>query len=183
MIAQQKSTPATSPGRILVLTGDGKGKSSSAFGMALRAVGWEQRVCVIQFLKKATRKTGEEQAGRRLGIEWLTLGDGFTWKSPDLDRDRATTQQIWQLCREKIVSGNYDMIILDEINAVVAWGWLQAADVVHCLKQEKPSHLHIILTGRNAPAELISVADTVTEMVSVKHAFQNGVRAVRGIEF
>lgn len=183
MIPQQKRNPATLPGRILVLTGDGKGKSSSAFGMALRAVGWEQRVSVIQFLKKATRKTGEERAGRRLGIEWLTLGDGFTWNSPDLERDRATCQKIWKLCREKIMSDSYDMIILDEINAVLAWGWLPVAEVVHCLQQEKPPHLHIILTGRDAPTELISVADTVTEMVSVKHAFQNGVRAVRGIEF
>ncbi|MBF0401681.1 MAG: cob(I)yrinic acid a,c-diamide adenosyltransferase [Magnetococcales bacterium] len=171
------------PGRILVLTGDGKGKSSSAFGMALRAVGWGQRVCVIQFLKKATRKTGEEKAARQLGVEWLTLGDGFTWNSPNLDRDRATCQRIWLLCREKITSQHYDLIVLDEINAVLAWEWLPVSDVIHCLQQEKPPQLHMILTGRDAPDALISVADTVTEMVSVKHAFQNGVRAVKGIEY
>ncbi|MEO5339735.1 MAG: cob(I)yrinic acid a,c-diamide adenosyltransferase [Magnetococcus sp. MYC-9] len=169
-------------GRILVLTGDGKGKSSSAFGMVLRAAGWQQRVCVIQFIKKASRKTGEQQAALRLGIEWLTLGDGFTWNSPDLARDRATSQRIWQLCREKIRSGHYDMIVLDEINAVLSWGWLSVTEVIACLQQEKPAALHLILTGRNAPAELIAAADTVTDMVSVKHAFEQGVRATRGIE-
>ncbi len=172
----------TVAGRILVLTGDGKGKSTSAFGMAMRAAGWNQRVCVIQFLKKATRKTGEEQAARRLGIEWLTLGDGFTWNSPDLERDRATSQRIWLQCREKMISRSCDLLILDEINAVLAWGWLSVAEVVHCLQQEKPRELHIILTGRQAPEALISVADTVTEMVSIKHAYQKGVRATKGIE-
>ena len=170
-------------GRILVLTGDGKGKSSSAFGMALRAAGWEQRVCVIQFIKKASRKTGEQQAAQRLGIEWLTLGDGFTWNSPDLQRDRATSQRIWQLCREKILSADYDLIILDEINAVLSWGWLSVAEVVQCLQQEKPPALHLILTGRSAPDGLIAAADTVTEMVSVKHAFEQGVLAAKGIEY
>ncbi len=169
-------------GRILVLTGHGKGKSSSAFGMALRAAGWQKRVCVIQFIKKASRKTGEVQAAERLGIEWHTMGDGFTWDSPDLERDKATTRRIWQFCREKMVSAAYDMIVLDEINAVIAWGWLEEAEVVQWLQVEKPASLHVILTGRDAPAALIAVADTVTEMVEVKHAFQQGVRAMKGIE-
>ncbi|WP_130471816.1 cob(I)yrinic acid a,c-diamide adenosyltransferase [Candidatus Magnetaquicoccus inordinatus] len=170
-------------GRIVVLTGHGKGKSSSAFGMALRAAGWDKRVCVIQFIKKASRKTGEIQAAQRLGIEWHTLGDGFTWDSPDLERDKATSRRIWQFCQEKILSAAYDMIILDEINAVLSWGWLDLPAVLHCLQVEKPAPLHLILTGRDAPAELMAAADTVTEMVEVKHAFQQGVRACKGIEF
>ncbi|MEO5363117.1 MAG: cob(I)yrinic acid a,c-diamide adenosyltransferase [Magnetococcus sp. DMHC-8] len=175
-------TPDKVVGRILVLTGDGKGKSTSAFGMAMRAAGWGQRVCVIQFLKKASRKTGEAVAARQLAIEWLTLGDGFTWQSPDLARDRATCQRIWQQCRDKIVANAYDMIVLDEINAVLAWGWLPVVDVIDCLQREKPPGLHLVLTGRDAPSALIAVADTVTEMVSVKHAFQTGVKATKGIE-
>ncbi|MBF0098942.1 MAG: cob(I)yrinic acid a,c-diamide adenosyltransferase [Magnetococcales bacterium] len=173
----------TRKGRIVVLTGPGKGKSSSAFGMALRAAGWDKRVCVIQFLKSANRKSGEEQAARRLGIEWHTLGDGFTWDSPDLERDKATSRRIWQFCREKMASGAHDMMILDEINAVLAWGWLEMAAVLHGLLQEKPATMHIILTGRDAPHALQEVADTVTEMVEVKHAFHQGVRASKGIEF
>ncbi|MEO5335065.1 MAG: cob(I)yrinic acid a,c-diamide adenosyltransferase [Magnetococcus sp. YQC-5] len=169
-------------GRLLVLTGDGKGKSTSAFGMAMRAVGWNQKVCIIQFLKKSTRKTGEQFAAQRLGIEWHTLGDGFTWNSPNLERDKTTSQNIWKLCREKILSDQYNLLILDEINTVLSWEWLPVSEIIACLKQEKPPRLHIIFTGRNAPAELIAVSDTVTEMISVKHAFQQGVRATKGIE-
>ncbi|MBF0624625.1 MAG: cob(I)yrinic acid a,c-diamide adenosyltransferase [Magnetococcales bacterium] len=170
-------------GLTLVLTGDGKGKSSSAFGMVLRAAGWNMRICVIQFVK-GKWQTGEERAAARLGtIEWHALGDGFTWNTQNPEQDRATSRTIWSLCQERVRSGNFDMVVWDEINFAVGMGWLTGAEVADFIRQEKPPALHLILTGRNASPELVAVADTVTEMVEVKHAFQAGIKATRGIEF
>lgn len=170
-------------GLILVLTGDGKGKSSSAFGMAFRAAGWGLQVCVIQFIK-GQWKTGEQSAAARFpNMEWHALGDGFTWDTQNPEQDRATTQAIWTFCQECILSDAYDLVVLDEINYCCGYGWLSGAEIAAFLRQHKPSRLHLVLTGRDAPSELRELAHTVTDMRKEKHAFDQGIRAVQGIEY
>ncbi|MEO5376802.1 MAG: cob(I)yrinic acid a,c-diamide adenosyltransferase [Magnetococcus sp. DMHC-6] len=170
-------------GRVVVLTGEGKGKSSSAFGMVLRAAGWGQRVCVVQFVK-GKWPTGEEKAASQLAtVDWFALGDGFTWNTVNPDQDRATSRRIWSFCQEKIRSGLYEMVVLDEILFVIQQGWLTGEEIAHFILTQKPRPLHLILTGRGIAPEILAVADTVTEMRAVKHAFQEGGKAVRGIEF
>ena len=170
-------------GLIVVHTGEGKGKSSSAFGMAFRAAGWGMRVCVIQFIK-GKWKTGEQQAAARFdNIEWHALGDGFTWDTNNPDQDIATSREIWEFCKEKLRGHEFDMLIWDEINYCCGYGWISGAEIAGFLRRERPGWMHVILTGRNAPPEVIEVAHTVTEMRLVKHAFEQGIRAVQGIEF
>jgi cob(I)alamin adenosyltransferase len=166
---------------IVVNTGDGKGKTTAALGTALRAAGRGLRVCVIQFLKSPSWKVGEAKAGRDLGIEWWTLGDGFTWDSKDMARTEAAAVDAWTAARAKIASGDYDLIVLDEMTYPMTWGWIDEADVVEALRA-RPPHVNVIITGRDAPAALIDVADTVTEMVKTKHAFDSGIAAVKGID-
>ena len=170
-------------GITLVHTGEGKGKSSSAFGVAFRAAGWGLQVLVIQFIK-GKWKTGEQQAASRFdNIEWHALGDGFTWDTQNPSQDRATSREIWAFCQEKIRTHRYDLVVLDEINYCCGYGWISGAEIADFIRREKPSWMHLILTGREAPAELIEVADTVTEMRLIKHAFDAGIHAEQGVEF
>jgi cob(I)alamin adenosyltransferase len=170
-------------GLVLVHTGEGKGKSSSAFGMVFRAAGWGMRVCVIQFIK-GQWQTGEQKAATHFpNIEWHALGDGFTWDTKNPEQDIKTSRQIWALCQEKISSGDYDLIVLDEINYCCSYHWLSGQEVADFIKAHKPAWMHLVLTGRNAPSELIEVANTVTEMQMVKHAYQQGIKAEQGVEF
>ncbi|MBF0127689.1 MAG: cob(I)yrinic acid a,c-diamide adenosyltransferase [Magnetococcales bacterium] len=171
------------PGVVVVLTGEGKGKSSSAFGMVLRAAGWEMRVCVLQFIKSAKRRTGERMAAERLGVEWHALGDGFTWKQPDPERNLAIARQAWNVCLEKLASGRYDLVVWDEIHYAIGYGWLSGAEVAEAIRTVKPPATHLILTGRAAPPEVIAAADTVSEILEIKHAFKAGIRAAKGVEF
>jgi cob(I)alamin adenosyltransferase len=166
---------------IVVNTGDGKGKTTAALGTALRAAGRGLRVCVIQFLKSPSWKTGEAKAGRELGIDWWTLGDGFTWDSKEMARTEAAAVDAWSASRAKISSGDYDVVVLDEVTYPITWGWIAEDDVVAALRA-RPPHVNVILTGRDAPAALIDVANTVTEMVKTKHAFDSGIAAVKGID-
>jgi len=166
-----------------VHTGDGKGKSSSAFGVVFRAAGWGMRVCVIQFIK-GQWKTGEQQAAKRFdNIEWHALGDGFTWDTLNPEQDRRTSRQIWELCKQKIRSQHYDLIVLDEINYCCGYGWLSGAEIADFIRAERPPWMHLILTGRQAPEAVVTLADTVTEMRLIKHAFDAGIKAEQGIEF
>ncbi len=167
---------------MIVNTGDGKGKSTAAFGTALRAVtrGW--KVCVVQFIKSERWKVGEKDAATRLGIEWWTIGDGFTWDSPDMERTEALAREAWRVAQDKIRSGAYGLVVLDEITYPINWGWIPVTDVVSLLGS-RPAAVNVIATGRDAPAELIDLADTVTEMRNRKHAFDRGIRAMRGIDF
>lgn len=170
-------------GITLLHTGEGKGKSSSAFGVAFRAAGWGLQVLVVQFIK-GKWKTGEQQAAARFdNIEWHALGDGFTWNTQDPEQDMATSREIWSFCQGKIRSHRYDLVILDEINYCCGYGWISGAEIADFIRREKPPWMHLILTGRDAPAELIEVADTVTEMRKIKHAFDAGINAEQGIEF
>jgi cob(I)alamin adenosyltransferase len=170
------------PSLVLVNTGDGKGKSTAAFGTAIRAVARGWKVGVIQFLKSGDWHVGEESIGRQLGIDWWALGDGFTWDSKDIEESEAIAGEAWSVASEKISSGEYDLIVLDEITYPINWGWIALDDVLSALAA-RPPNVNLILTGRDAPGELIEVADTVTEMVKLKHAFDRGVMARRGIDF
>ena len=170
-------------GLILVHTGDGKGKSSSAFGMVFRAAAWGMRVCVIQFIK-GRWKTGEQKAAERFDtIEWHALGDGFTWDTDNPEQDRQTTREIWELCKAKVRSKEYDLVVFDEINYCSSYGWLSGEEIATFLREERPAWMHVILTGRDAAPEVIAVAHTVTEMRKIKHAFDVGMPAAQGIEF
>ena len=170
------------PSLVLVNTGDGKGKSTAAFGTAMRAVARDWRVGVVQFLKSGDWSVGEEKVGRRLGIDWWALGDGFTWDSEDMEESEAIAGEAWARAKERITSGEYDLLILDEITYPINWGWIDIEDVLYAI-ETRPAGLNLILTGRDAPPALIEVADTATEMRKLKHAFDQGVMARRGIDY
>lgn len=189
-ITDPSQAPQTPPGAhrdrrglILVNTGNGKGKTTAALGVILRAWGRGMKVCIVQFIKAATATFGEHKAARKLGIEILSSGDGFTWLSKDLDESAAKARHGWQIAQEKIASGAYDVIVLDEITYAFNFGWLDFAEVRDWLTAHKPPMLHLIITGRDAAPELIEFADLVTEMREVKHPFQQGIKAQAGIEF
>jgi cob(I)alamin adenosyltransferase len=167
---------------VLVHTGDGKGKSTAAFGTAIRAVARGWKVGVIQFLKSGDWSVGEEKVGRDLGIEWRALGDGFTWDSDDMDESQAVAGEAWRQGKELIGSADYRLIVLDEITYPINWGWIDLGDVLEVIGA-RPPETNLILTGRDAPQRLIDVADTVTEMRKVKHAFDAGILAMRGIDY
>jgi cob(I)alamin adenosyltransferase len=170
-------------GLVIVNTGNGKGKSTAAFGLLLRAWGRGLRVCVVQFIKSETGKWGEIKAAQKLGIDWFTTGDGFTWTSKDMDETVARAIAGWEVAKEKITSDNYDVIVLDEFTYAMHFAWLDTYQVIDWLKANKPAELHLVITGRDAPAELIEYADIVTEMVEVKHPYQQGIQAQAGVEF
>jgi cob(I)alamin adenosyltransferase len=161
------------PSLVVVNTGDGKGKSSAAFGVMLRAVARDWRVAVVQFLKSGEWKTGEESIGRRLGVDWFAIGEGFTWDSTDLTRDQAVSREAWAHAKALINGGEHRLVILDEITYPMNWGWISTDDVVDTISG-RPTKVSIVATGRDAPTALIDVADTVTEMRNVKHAYEEG---------
>ena len=170
------------PSLLLVNTGDGKGKSTAAFGTAMRAVARGWQVGVVQFLKSGDWSVGEEKVGRQLGIDWWALGDGFTWDSENMEESEAIAREAWAKTKERISSDGYDLLILDEITYPINWGWIGIDDVLDAISG-RPSRLNLILTGRDAPAALVEIADTVTEMRKVKHAYDQGVMARRGIDY
>jgi cob(I)alamin adenosyltransferase len=167
---------------VLVNTGDGKGKSTAAFGVAVRAVARDWRVCVIQFLKSGEWKAGEESVLRKLGVDWWTLGDGFTWDSDNLDESEAIAGAAWASAAAKIESGDYDIVILDEVTYPMNWGWIECDDVLEAIRS-RPPHVNVVATGRDAPEALLELADTATHMVNVHHAYDRGIAARRGIDF
>ena len=167
---------------VLVNTGNGKGKSSAAFGVMLRSIaaGWNVAVC--QFIKSGDWKVGEEKVGRELGVEWHSFGDGFTWDSDDLDHDIALAREGWTTAKAIIAAGEHRLVLLDELTYLCSWGWIDEQDVIATIA-ERPDHVNVIITGRDASPALIDLADTVTEMTEVKHAYQQGIRAKRGIDY
>lgn len=170
------------PSLLLVNTGDGKGKSSAAFGVMIRSVARGWNVAVAQFVKSGDWKVGEETIGRQLGVDWFALGDGFTWDSNDLQHDRELAQAGWSKAAALIAAGEHQLVVLDELTYLVNWGWIDGDDVVRTLAG-RPSHVNVIVTGRGAPASIVAIADTVTEMRNVKHAYDAGVAAKRGIDY
>lgn len=168
-------------GLLLVHTGNGKGKSSAAFGMIARALGHGMRIGVAQFIKGRS-DTGEEAFFRKQSnIVWHVLGEGFTWDTQDLERDTATAQRGWAIVQEMLRDPSLDLIVLDELTYPLKFGWLDAKTVIHDLKNRPPMQ-HVVITGRAAPDALCEAADTVTEMQDIKHAFRLGIQAQKGID-
>ena len=176
----QRRSPARK-GLVIVNTGNGKGKTTAALGLALRAWGRDMRVCVIQFIKGADR-TGEALAARRIGLEWHVTGNGFTWTGDKAEQQRLAVSAWAEAC-EKIEHGGYDVIVLDEFTYALEYAWLRTVEVIAWLCSHKPLHLHLVITGRGAPAELIEYADLVTEMTEVKHPYHSGIPGQPGIEY
>lgn len=179
---RDKPEPRRVASLVLVNTGHGKGKSTAAFGTILRAVARDWRVLVVQFMKSGRWHVGEEAVCRRLGVQWWTIGDGFTWESDDLDRSAAIAVQAWQAAEAALAGGEYDMVVLDEVTYPISYGWVDG-DRVYDAIRARAAHTNVICTGRNATDGLVELADTVTEMRLVKHAYASGVRAKRGIDF
>jgi cob(I)alamin adenosyltransferase len=167
---------------VVVNTGPGKGKSTAAMGVMIRGVACGWSVAVVQYLKSGTWKSGEEKVGRQLGVDWWTLGEGFTWDSADLSEDEAVAEQAWQHSKAIIEAGAHRLVILDEITYPMNWGWIDTDEVVATIAA-RPSDVNIVCTGRDAPPPLVEVADTVTSMESVKHAYELGIRAKKGIDY
>ncbi len=169
-------------GVLLVHTGNGKGKSSAAFGLVARALGHGMRVAVIQFVKSRS-DTGEEGFFRRIPeVEWHVMGEGFTWETQDRGRDAAAAQAAWQVARRHLADPAYGLVVLDELTYAFKYGWLELAEVLADIAA-RPAMQHVVVTGRAAPPGLIEAADTVTDMTLVKHAYAAGVKAQPGIEW
>ncbi len=176
---------ATSPAKkslVIVFTGKGKGKTSAALGILLRAWGRGLRVVMLSFIKAKTGNYGEHRAAKKMGVEIIPLGAGYTWLSKDIEEDKALARQGWQLAKAKIVSGQYDIVILDEFTYPLAYGWLPVDEVIDFLRR-RPENVHIVITGYNAPLPLVEFADLVTEMQVVKHPYHENVEAMPGIDF
>jgi cob(I)alamin adenosyltransferase len=171
-------------GLLIVHTGKGKGKSTAAFGMVFRALGHGMPVAIVQFVK-GKWQTGERVALEKFGdlVSINTMGEGFTWETQDRQRDLAAARAAWEQAKSLIREGKHRLVLLDELNIVLRYDYLLIAEVVDFLRENKPEHVHVIVTGRNAKDELIEIADLVTEMEMVKHPFRSGVKAQQGIEF
>ena len=172
-------------GLLMVNTGDGKGKTTAAIGVLVRAAGRGLKCCMIQFMKSRNDRYGEHESLEKLGIEVYTMGDGFTWDTNDKTQDIKTSEETWALCVEKMRTEEYELLVFDELVYVLDYKFLDLDAVLNEIKsiRENQPHLHIIATGRNAPQELIEAADLVTEMKEIKHPFHVGIYAQQGIEF
>jgi len=168
-------------GVLVVNTGNGKGKSSAAFGMVARALGHDMKVGIVQFIKGAF-STGEEAFFRRFPeIDYHVMGQGFTWETQDKNKDIEAAQAAWKIAAAMLSNQQVNLVILDELNIALKYKSVDIDQVLKALKN-RPHEQHVVITGRAAPQDLIDVADTVTEMRAIKHAFQNGVRAQKGVE-
>lgn len=182
---RRKDYQETTKGLLMVHTGNGKGKTTCALGLMMRAAGRGLNCCMIQFMKSRHDRYGEHVSAEKLGIEVHTMGDGFTWDTKNPEQDRATARATWELCVEKMRSGDYDLLVFDELVYVLSYDMLPVAEVleeIRSIRAAQPA-LHIVVTGRDAPATLIEAADLVTEMTEIKHPFQAGIKAQQGIEF
>jgi cob(I)alamin adenosyltransferase len=169
-------------GLLIVNTGDGKGKTTAALGVLLRATGRQMRVGMFQFIKSTTTLYGEHAAAKLLGVEIVPLGDGFTWLSDNIEADRSLALEGWSRVHAALASGEFDVLILDELTYALTFGWLDTTDVLAAIAG-RPTGTHVIVTGRNAPQALIAAADLVTEMRVIKHPYrEQGIGAQPGIE-
>lgn len=182
LIDQKIAEANADTGLLLILTGNGKGKSSSAFGMVARALGHGMKVGVVQFIKNRT-DTGEEGFFSKLpGVEWHVMGDGFTWDTQNREQDTRTAQAAWEVARRMLQDASFDLVVLDELTYTIQYGYLDAEVIVRDL-QGRPEMQHVVITGRGAQPALIEIADTVTDMHPVKHAYEAGIRAQKGVEW
>ncbi|MBN1304353.1 MAG: cob(I)yrinic acid a,c-diamide adenosyltransferase [Anaerolineales bacterium] len=170
-------------GLVIVNTGDGKGKTTAALGMMLRAWGHGMQVCMLQFLKSGEANYGEYLAAARIGLEILPLGDGCTWNSKDLRQSKKLAVQAWETAQKHICCGKYDLLVLDEFTLPLHFGWLDTRKVLDWLEVNKPDRLHLVITGRDAPEALIAAADLVTEMNEIHHHYsEQGLASLRGVD-
>ena len=175
--------PRVRKGLVVVNTGNGKGKTTAALGVLFRAWGRDMRVKMFQFLKHTGARFGEKRAAEKLDIAIDALGDGFTWRSRDMERTEDLAREQWEICKQAILSDEHDIIILDEFTYPLHYGWVPVDDAIETLRQ-KPHMLHVIITGRYAPDELVEFADLVTEMREIKHPYkEQGIKAQPGLEF
>jgi len=172
-------------GLLMVNTGDGKGKTTASIGLLVRAAGRGLKCCMIQFMKSKNDRYGEHESLEKLGVEVHTMGAGFTWDTQDKELDIATSRVTWELCVEKMRSEEYDLLVFDELVYVLDYGFLDIEEVLNEVREIRVAqpHLHIVMSGRNAPQKLIDTADLVTEMREIKHPFHAGIYAQQGIEF
>lgn len=170
-------------GLLIVNTGNGKGKTTAALGMAVRAAGHGLKVCFIQFIK-GNWKYGELEAVKKFSdtIELHVMGRGFTWQSEDLEKDKAAAREAWKFAQKALASGDYHLVVLDEFTYLLAYNILELQPVLDTLTN-RPKGLHVVITGRKAPEELITIADLATEMREIKHPYKDGIKAQKGIEF
>jgi len=182
---RRKDYQEQTKGLLMVFTGNGKGKTTCALGLMMRAAGRGLKCCMIQFMKSRNDRYGEHESAEKLGIEVHTMGDGFTWDTKNRDQDVKTARETWALCVEKLRSGEYDMLVFDELVYVLSYEMLPVSEVLKEIAEIRATQpaLHIVVTGRDAPAELVEAADLVTEMTEIKHPFTAGIRAQQGIEF
>lgn len=169
----------------MVYTGNGKGKTTCALGLMMRAAGRGLKCCMIQFMKSKNDRYGEHESAEKLGIEVHTMGDGFTWDTKNPEQDRRTSRATWELCVNKLRSGEYDLLVFDELVYVLSYDLLPVEEIlaeITAVRAQQPA-LHIVVTGRDAPQQLVEAADLVTEMLEIKHPFNAGIRAQQGIEF
>ncbi|MXN64309.1 cob(I)yrinic acid a,c-diamide adenosyltransferase [Stappia sp. GBMRC 2046] len=178
------ATKTIEKGLLIVHTGKGKGKSTAGFGMVFRSLGHGHKVGVVQFVKGRI-ETGERKALERFSdlVTIKRMGEGFTWETQDRQRDIAAARQAWEAAKEMITSGDYRLVLLDELNIVLRYDYLPIEEVVEFMKTEKPEDVHVIITGRNAKDELLEIADLATDMTQIKHPFRSGVKPQEGIEF
>ena len=179
---QSVTGPRINKGLVVVNTGSGKGKTTAAMGVLLRAWGRGMKVIMLQFIKHSTANFGEQRAAQKMGVEMRAMGDGFTWRSKDPDHSAELARTHWEDCKDVIANGNYDVVILDEFTYPMHYGWIPVEEVLEALRS-RPEMLHVIITGRNAPEALVEFADLVTEMNVVKHPYHQGIKAQPGIEF
>ncbi|MFL5737560.1 MAG: cob(I)yrinic acid a,c-diamide adenosyltransferase [Actinomycetota bacterium] len=175
-------SPRHATSLFILNTGDGKGKSTAAFGMVLRALARNWCVAVVQFVKSGEWRTGEEAMCRTLGVDWWSTGDGFTWDSENIDETEAVARAGWEHARATIAAGAHELVVLDEVTYPIAWGWIALDDVARTIR-ERPPIVNVVATGRDAPKALLELADTATEMVNLHHAFDAGIGARRGIDY
>ncbi|MGZ8270223.1 MAG: cob(I)yrinic acid a,c-diamide adenosyltransferase [Methylophilus sp.] len=169
-------------GLFLIHTGNGKGKSTAAFGLLARALGHGMKAAVVQFIKSRS-DTGEESFFKTSpSVTWHVMGDGFTWETQDAEQDKKTAQSAWAIVKQALQDASIDIIILDEFTYTLKYGWLEIDEVISAI-QDRPVMQHLVVTGRGAPPALVEIADTVSEIALVKHAFHAGVQAMPGIEF
>lgn len=180
---QEVASKTAEKGLLLVNTGPGKGKSTAAFGLALRMLGYDRRVVVVQFIKGAWH-TGERRALERFGdlVEWHSMGEGFTWETQDRARDVAACERAWEVARQALARSDVSLVVLDELNVALRYDYLDMEQVLADIAA-RPEGQHVVVTGRNAKQPMLDAADLVTEMTLVKHHFKAGIKAQEGVEF
>ncbi len=179
----EQEKQSNTKGIVAVFTGNGKGKTTASLGLAFRALGHGQRVCIIQFIK-GSWKYGELESAKQFSklLDFHVMGRGFTWKSDDLEKDKAVAREAWNFTKKVILGDQYDMVVLDELTYLPYYKIISEQEILSVLK-EKPKTLHVVITGRYASDELIAFADLVTEMKEVKHPYKKGIKAQKGFEF